>query len=329
MSPAQLILIGVILVMMLGIAAAVMMNQQAQRKKRMMNMIHGHGAGRVKGASKKDVQNKRRDEIARNLKKLKEEDEKSSKKKKKNSISNLIEQAGLTLNLRQFWIYTCVCVVVAVSLSVFMGASLFVSSMVGIISFFGVPRFILRFMAKRRQKKFLQEFPDALEATVRLLKAGMPVSEAISMISREFSGPVGEEMTRIYDKQKIGVPLHEAAKDATRRMPLTEMEMFATGLAIQAQTGSSLSEVLTNLSNVIRSRFKLKRKIKALSSEAIASAGIIGSLPNLLGLGMYFVNPDYLNILFTETIGNILLAGAVLWMLVGIAVMKVMINFKI
>ena len=134
--------------------------------------------------------------------------------------------------------------------------------MAPIIGFFGFPRFVLSRLTKRRQKKFLEEFPDALEATVRLLKAGMPVSEAISMIAREFTGPIGDEMSRIYDKQKIGIPLHEAAGEATKRMPLPEVKMFATGLAIQAQTGSSLSEVLQNLSNVIRARFKLKRKLR-------------------------------------------------------------------
>ena len=129
--------------------------------------------------------------------------------------------------------------------------------------------------------------------------------------------------------KKIGIPIHEAAKEATLRMPITEMNMFATGLAIQAQTGSSLSEVLRNLAGVIRARFKLKRKIKALSSEAIASASIIGSLPILLSLGMYFANREYIMILFESTTGNILLAFAVFWMLCGIVVMKIMINFKI
>lgn len=164
---------------------------------------------------------------------------------------------------------------------------------------------------------------------MRLLKAGMPVSEAIAMISREFTGPVGEEMGNIYDKQKIGVALAEAALEATRSMPLTEMQMFATGLSIQAQTGSSLSEVLTNLSNVIRARFRLKRKIKALSSEAIASASIIAALPVLVATGMYFVNYEYISVLFTDPFGNVLLAIAVFWMSVGVMVMKIMINFKV
>ena len=198
-----------------------------------------------------------------------------------------------------------------------------------IIGLLGFPRFVLKRITAKRQKTFLEEFPDALEATVRLLKAGMPVSEAISMIAREFEGPVGEEMDRIYDKQKIGVPLHEAAVEATRRMPLTEMQMFATGLSIQAQTGSSLSEVLMNLSGVIRARFRLKRKIKALSSEAVASASIIGALPVLVATGMYFTNYEYIEVLFTTGTGKFLLTISVGMMAFGIFVMKQMINFKI
>ena len=149
------------------------------------------------------------------------------------------------------------------------------------------------------------------------------------MISKEYDGPVGEEMSRIYDQQKIGVPLHEAAYEATKRIPLAEMQMFATGLSIQAQTGASLSEVLMNLAGVIRARFRLKRKIKALSSEAIASASIIGALPNFVAGSLWFVNREYIRVLFEDSFGQVLLTGAIVWMCIGIIVMKAMINFKV
>lgn len=193
----------------------------------------------------------------------------------------------------------------------------------------GFPRFVLRFLTQKRQKKFLEDFADALEAMVRLLKAGMPVGEAISMVAREFTGPVGEEMARMYDEQKIGIPLSESATHAARRMPLAEMKMFATGITIQQQTGSSLSEILTNLSKLIRARFRLKRKVVALSSEAKASAMIIGALPILVSAGLYAINPKYMIVLFTVTTGKILLGCAIAWMLVGILVMRQMINFKV
>ena len=140
---------------------------------------------------------------------------------------------------------------------------------------------------------------------------------------------MGEEMGRIFDEQKIGVPLPEAVLNSSKRMPLTEMQMFATAIAIQTQTGSSLSEVLQNLSSVTRSRFKLARKVKALSSEAKASAMIIGALPVVVDLGMYFINREYIEVLFIDPTGKFLLGCAIGWMGLGVFVMKQMINFKV
>jgi tight adherence protein B len=327
MAIIQTAIIFVILLIVFGIIAFVFLKKEENKKNRSLALVTGQKSI-TRLDNQQDNQSKRRAEIAKKLKESKEESE-GKKKIKKKTISLLLGQAGLSISVKQFWIYSVISMFCFLGFAVYMGFSPFVTVMFTIIGLLGVPKFVLKRITARRQKKFLSEFPDALEAMVRLLKAGMPVSEAISMISKEFDGPVGEEMTRVYDKQKIGVPLHEAALDATKRMPLTEMKMFATGLAIQAQTGSSLSEVLMNLAGVIRSRFKLKRKIKALSSEAVASASIIGALPILVALGLWFVNPKYIELLFTDPFGKILLSGAVIWMCLGIVVMKVMINFKI
>ena len=240
-----------------------------------------------------------------------------------------LQQAGFTGKTTKFWCLSVLSFVVFLGLAKYFQVETHILVMMGIVGFLGFPRFVLRKLIAKRQKNFLEEFSDALDAVVRLLQAGMPVGEAVLMISREFDGPVGEEMSIIYDKQKIGVPLHEAALEGTKRMPLPEMKMFAAGLAIQSQTGSSLSEVLTNLSRVIRARFRLKRKVMALSSEAIASASIIGSLPPLVGAGLYAVNPDYLEPMFTTEEGRGMLMNSALWMTCGVLVMKKMINFKI
>lgn len=326
MTPIQIIIIGVVFIALIAVGFIFVLNQEDKKKKRALDLIRGNQDPSIKGNSEQDLQNKRRAEIAKKLKDSKDE---SASGKKKNTIGTMIAQSGLSMSVQQYWIFCFVSAIAFAILSKLMGASGFVMVMFTIFGFFGFPRFFLKRKAAKRQAKFLEEFPDALEATVRLLKAGMPISEAIAMISREYDGPVGEEMRIIYDKQKIGIPMHEAATEATYRIPLAEMQMFATGLAIQAQTGSSLSEVLMNLSGVIRSRFRLKRKVKALSSEAIASASIIGALPVLLSLGMYFMNPDYLMVLFTDSFGNLLLIGAIVWMCIGCFVMKAMINFKV
>jgi tight adherence protein B len=149
------------------------------------------------------------------------------------------------------------------------------------------------------------------------------------MVAREFTGPIGEEMGRIFDQQKIGVSLPEAVLEAARRMPLPEMQMFSTAVAIQAQTGSSLSEILEGLAKVIRARFRLRRKVQALSSEAKSSALIIGALPVFVATAMYFINPEYIGLLFDHPTGKWLLAAAIFWMCMGIIVMRQMINFKV
>jgi len=321
------IIIAVVIVLAVaGTVIGVMMNREAERKKRMLSVIKGHSSGGSEvQVDEKDLQNKRRAEIAKKLKDEKEEEN----EKKKTTTSMMLEQAGLSWTPMQFWIFSVVSLVCFVALAKLTGQNPMITGLAAIIGLLGFPRFVMKKITDKRQKNFLMEFPDALEATVRLLKAGMPVSEAIAMIAKEFDGPVGDEMSRIYDKQKIGVPIHEAAQDSMRRMPLAEMQMFATGLSIQAQTGSSLSEVLMNLSGVIRSRFKLKRKIKALSSEAVASAGIIAALPVLVTLGLYFLNYEYLEVMFITKTGNMLMTGAIVWMGVGVLIMKQMINFRV
>lgn len=314
-----------IVVLIMGIAIALMMNNQAERKKRMMTVIHGHAAHKEEKGSKINPQDQRRHELAKKLK----ETEDDGKKKEGATISDLIMQAGLNFSVQQFWIGSILFAVIATMVVKLMGQPLYLVVMTAIIGFFGVPRFFLKSKAKGRQKKFLEEFADALESMTRLLKAGMPVSEAISMVAREYGGPVGEEMSRIYDQQKIGIPLGEAVLNGAKRMPITEMQMFATAISIQAQTGSSLSEILENLAAVIRARFQMKRKVNALSSEAKASAGIIGALPLLVLGGMYMTNREYIMVLFEDPTGNALLAGAGFWMFCGVMVMRQMINFKI
>lgn len=269
-------------------------------------------------------QDQRRSDLAKKLKNSEQEVNKG-----KQSLSLKLEQAGLPISVKQFWLFSVLSGVVFTVIAKIIGLSLIVVILFSIIGVFGFPKFFLAKKINSRQKKFMNDFADALESMMRLLKAGMPVSEAIKMVAREYTGPMGEEMERVYEQQKIGVPLPEAVLDAAKRMPLTEMQMFATAIAIQTQTGSSLSEVLQNLASVIRARFRLRRKVQALSAEAKASAMIIGSLPILVATGLYFVNPDSIMLLFTEPTGKFLLGCAITSMCVGILVMRQMINFKI
>lgn len=305
-----------------GIVSVLILNSQRDKRKRLMRIVKGNSTLSKEG----NLQEQRKSALSKKLNNVQDE---SKKKKDTPTIKEKLAQAGLETSVKKFWLYSVLSCLIVTMLAKFMGMSPFVMIMAVIIGLLGLPRFILNFKIGRRQKKFMDDFPDALESMMRLLKAGMPVSEAIKMVGREFEGPMGDEMGRIFDQQKIGIPLPEAVLNASKRMPLTEMQMFATAISIQTQTGSSLSEVLQNLSNVIRSRFKLARKVKALSSEAKASAMIIGALPIVVATGMYFINREYIEVLFTDPTGKFLLGCAIAWMCCGILVMRQMINFKV
>lgn len=292
-----------------------------KRKKRLMTVVGGPASGAAKKGNDADL---RRMELAKKLKESAQEEKKGGDGV---TLSQRLIMAGLPADVTRFWIAAVIGGLTVAALVYFFYGNRLVSVMVLFIGVFGLSKFVLNSMIKRRQKKFMDDLADALESMQRLLRAGMPVSECIKMVGREFSGPVGEEMGRIFDQQKIGVPLPEAVLEASKRMPLPEMQMFATAIAIQSQTGSSLSEVLENLAAVIRARYRLRRKVQALSSEAKASAMIIGSLPLLVGVGMYFLNNAYVMVLLNE--GVHLMVGSGIWMLLGILVMRQMINFKV
>lgn len=299
---------------------------KAAKREATLNIIKGRvdDIGQKK-SNKEEESAKRRADLAKKLK----ESEKQENKTDGESYHDLIAMAGLNIALPVFFALSFATGVFTGMVAFIFGQPLYIVVMLAIIGGLGIPRVVLRMMAARRQKKFLADFADVLETVVRMLKAGMPVIEAVSMVSREFEGPVKEEMSRIYDEQKIGVPLYEAVQNSARRMPLTEMQMFATAIAIQQQTGATLSEVLSNLARVIRARTALKRKVKALSAEAKYSAGIIASLPVFVTCALYVMNPEYIMLLFTDSFGNLLLAAGFGWMMIGVFIMRQMINFKV
>jgi len=303
-------------------ALLVILNNREQ-KRRTLAIIAGKSPDDL-GKGDKSGAEKRRSSLTKKL------EQNNSTKPKKRVIRKMMNEAGFSDKpVKLFWIGSVALAIIFVLITKLIGQPVPIVGFVGVIAGLGLPRLILKKIAAHRQKKFLEEFPDALESMVRLLKAGMPVGEAISMVSREFVGPVGEEMSKVYDEQKIGVSMAEACLHAAQRMPITEMQMFATGIAIQQQTGSSLSEILTNLAKVIRARFRLKRKVQALSSEAKASAMIIGSLPVIVAIGLTLINPDYMDPLFNTLRGKFWLGGAIGMMCAGSLIMRQMINFRI
>jgi Flp pilus assembly protein TadB len=191
----------------------------------------------------------------------------------------------------------------------------------------GLPRWTLGYLKTRREKAFLKALSDAVDVIVRGIKAGLPLFESIKVVATDAPEPLRGEFLAIIETQAIGMPLGDACARLYERMPVPEANFFGIVIAIQQKSGGNLSEALGNLSKVLRDRKKMAEKIQAMSMEAKASAGIIGSLPPIVMLLVYLSTPEYISLLWTHPTGQLMLVGCLIWMSLGIFVMKRMINF--
>jgi tight adherence protein B len=193
----------------------------------------------------------------------------------------------------------------------------------------GIPHYVVGTLIKRRIKKFTQHFPDAIELLVRGLRAGLPISETLGVVSAEVPGPVGEEFRLITDKMKIGRTMDGALQDTADRLGTPEFQFFVITLAIQRETGGNLAETLSNLADVLRKRAQMKLKIKAMSSESKASAYIVGALPFIVFGLIYVINAPYMANFFLDERLMIAGLGGLVWMSIGAFIMAKMVNFEI
>jgi tight adherence protein B len=184
-------------------------------------------------------------------------------------------------------------------------------------------------MGSRRIRKFLANFPEAIDTLCRGLRAGLPITESIATVGNELPDPVGIEFRRISDSVRVGRTLDESMWDVEKRLDTPEFRFFIIALAIQRETGGNLAETLGNLAELLRKRRQLKLKIRAMSSEARASAMIIGSLPFIMFALLMLVNSEYILVLFRDLRGQILLGFAGGWLSLGVFVMRQMIAFEI
>ncbi|MBL6945268.1 MAG: type II secretion system F family protein [Rhodospirillales bacterium] len=200
---------------------------------------------------------------------------------------------------------------------------------IGVVLGVGLPHYITGRMVRGRLDKFAGLFPEAIDLMVRGLRSGLPVTESMAVVGRELPDPVGEEFRKITQKIQFGRPLDEALWDAAKRLDTPDFKFFVISLAVQRETGGNLAETLANLSDILRRRRQMKLKIKAMSSEARASAYILGSLPFIMFGIIYLLNPGYETELFTDPRGRVLLIGGLTTMGMGIAVMRKMVRFEI
>lgn len=291
-------------------AAAV--GQPTQRTKRQVSAVDGAA--------------QKRKQVQDSLKEL--EERQKAERKKSLTMRARLEQAGLSWSPAKFWIISAIAGGVAALVAFVTGQNIILVIAAGVIAGLGLPRWVLGMARGRRQKRFTSNFADALDVIVRGIKSGLPLNECLKIIAREGETPVKEEFQILVEGMAVGVDTDEGLRRMLRRMPLPELNFFAIVLAIQSKTGGNLAEALGNLSSVLRARRMMREKVLAMSSEAKASAMIIGSLPPGVATMVSVISPEYIAPLFTTSIGQLILLGGLSWMAIGVFVMRQMINFK-
>jgi tight adherence protein B len=265
----------------------------------------------------------RREQIEETLKEIEERNTKA----KSVPLSLKLAQAGLPWSKRRFFITA-----VAFGFAVFFLTFAFVGDLLPALGLAfaagaGLPFWVLKFLKRRRENKFLETFPDAVDTIVRGVKAGLPLLDGLRMITTEAPEPLRSEFRAILETQTVGIPIGDACGRLYERIPVPEANFFGIVISIQQKSGGNLSEALGNLSKVLRERKKMKNKIQAMSMEAKASAAIIGALPPAVAFLVYITSPQYIELLWTHPTGRLLLAGCAVWMFTGVMVMRKMINF--
>ncbi len=279
-------------------------------------------ARRAKIAAAQDP-GQRRKQLMKTLK-----DQEQRQRKAALTLTARLQQSGLSLTVPQFWIGSAVLGLVLMLVALVLHANPLIMLGVGFVGGLGLPRWVLGFLSAKRMKAFTSQFADAIDIIVRGVKSGLPVNDCLRIIGRESPAPLGPEFVRLVENLGMGLSMDQALEKVFERMPTSELRFFTIVLAIQQKTGGNLAEALSNLSTVLRARKLMREKIKAMSSEATASAMIIGCLPpGVVGL-ITVTAPSYMAVMFTDSRGRLMLMAGAFWMSCGIFVMRKMINFK-
>lgn len=271
---------------------------------------------------------KRRRSVQDSLKDLEKKQQEQSKRVAA-TLKAKLSQAGLSITETRFYVFSAIFGIFAFVVALIGGMGPLVALGIAFIAGAGLPRWFVGFLVKRRQNKFLEEFPNALDVMVRSIKSGLPLTDALRLIAAEGQEPVRTEFRKIVESQQVGLSVPDACARMFTSIPLQEVNFFAIVIAIQSQAGGNLSEALGNLSRVLRERRKMRAKVGALSMEAKASAAIIGALPFIVTLLVYLTSPEYIMVLFQDSRGHLILGISGVWMSIGILVMRNMINFDI
>jgi|SRR3546814_590956 len=248
---------------------------------------------------------------------------------RREELEKRIRRTGKNWTLTQYMFASMIVFVVAAGAMLMVRAPVLMAGLVGLLLSLGLPYLVVGMTIKRRVAAFTSRFPDAIDLLVRGLRSGLPVTETFQVVSHELPGPVGEEFKGVIERIRIGNTMEAALQESAEMLGTAEFQFFCITIQIQRETGGNLAETLANLSDVLRKRAQMKLKIRAMSSEAKASAYIVGALPFFVFGVVWTVNPSYLAGFFVEQRLIIAGIGGLIWMSIGAGIMAKMISFEI
>ncbi|MDB5591291.1 type II secretion system F family protein [Enterovirga sp.] len=292
------------------------------RAEKRQKLLVGDGGTERRGADRTQGLN-RREQVAQSLKDL----EKREQARNKATLETKLAQAGLSWTKGRFFSVSAGAGLLLATVlfgltgeAIAAAAGLFIGGL-------GLPRWVIGYMKRKRIERYLEELPNAMDVIVRGIRSGLPLNDCLRIIASEAAEPVKSEFRYIVEQQTLGISVSEAVLKLYERVPVPESNFFAIVIGIQAKAGGNLSETLGNLSRVLRERKKMKGKVQAMSQEAKASAAIIAALPFVVAILTYLTSPNYIELLWLTTAGKIALVLSAIWMSLGVAIMRKMINF--
>jgi tight adherence protein B len=319
------VIFGVLLLVVFGVTMLGVAIVERQRQKKVVGMLNTlQGKSTAKSPVKKTS-------IERQLPGNSALERMAAQFKPMNSVQAFIQQAGLQWTSAQFIGMTLACALGGAILSLYVGKAIPLATRMPVLAL-GlsiIPFVILRFKANRRMAAFEEQFPDALDFLARSMKAGNAFSVSLEMLGKESQDPLGMEIRRVYSEQNLGSSLDDSLRNLCNRVPLLDVRFFVSAVLLQKDTGGNLSEILTNLSYIIRERFKLKGMVKAVSASGRMTAWVLIALPIALSVGLSFLAPGYLDALVNDPEGKLIIIFVCVAQVIGYFVMKRIIDIKV
>ena len=247
---------------------------------------------------------------------------------KGSGVERWLQQTGTAMTISAVILFTLTFGVLA-AFATYMFTHLWWAAMVAFVLGLGFQPLILKQKRSARIYRFEEHFPEALDLLSRAVRAGHAFSAGMKMVADELDDPVGPEFRKAFDEQNYGLPLKESLNALADRIPLLDVKFFATAVLIQRETGGNLAEILDNLANVVRERFKIRRQVRVHTAHGRFTGYVLMALPAFLAVALMFINPEHMNLLFEERIGQMMILACIVMQAIGFIWIKQIVKIEV